>query len=63
MKQLLLTTILALLWFVPGTADDIVKKTSINKKTKNEEYANFLINCEKLHNETPYGFELKWGNK
>ena len=44
-------------------ADEIVKKTSINKKTKNEEYANFLINCEKLHNETPYGFELKWGNK
>jgi hypothetical protein len=44
-------------------ADEIVKKTSINKKTKNEEYANFLINCEKLHSETPYGFELKWGNK
>ena len=43
-------------------ADDIVKKTSINKKTKNELYANFLIDCEKLHTETPYGFELKWSN-
>ena len=43
-------------------ADDIVKKTSINKKTKNELYANFLIDCEKLHNATPYGFELKWSN-
>ena len=42
--------------------DDIVKKTSINKKTKNELYANFLIDCEKLHTETPYGFELKWSN-
>ena len=42
--------------------DDIVEKTSINKKTKNELYANFLIDCEKLHTETPYGFELKWSN-
>ena len=43
-------------------ADEIVKKTSIKKKAKNELYANFLIDCEKLYNETPDSFVLKWRN-
>ena len=44
-------------------AYEIVEKTSIKKKTNNEVYADFLIDCEKLYNETPYGFILKWKNK
>ena len=43
-------------------ADEIVKKTSIKKKAKNELYASFLIKCEKLYNETPDSFILKWRN-
>ena len=41
-------------------AHKIVEETSIEKKTRSDVYADFLIDCEKLYNETPYGFLLKW---
>ena len=40
----------------------IVPKTNIKKKVKNEEYANYLTACEKLYNETPNSFVIKWSN-
>ena len=40
----------------------IVPKTNIKKKAKNEEYANYLTACEKLYNETPNSFVIKWSN-
>ena len=40
----------------------IVPKTNIKKKVKNEEYANYLTACEKLYNETPNSFVIKWRN-
>ena len=43
-------------------AHEIVKKTSIKKKAKSKVYADFLIACEKLYKETPYGFVLKWND-
>ena len=43
-------------------AGTIVKKTSLKKKSKVELYSNFLIDCEKLYNETPDSFVLKWNN-
>lgn len=43
-------------------AGKIVKKTSLKKKSSVELYSNFLIDCEKLYNETPDSFILKWNN-
>ena len=55
-------------WIIAGydqyglVAYKIVPKTSLKKKTKWETYANLLIDCEKLYNETPDSFVLKWKN-
>ena len=43
-------------------ANEIVKKTSIEKKIRSDVYIDFLIVCEKLYKEAPYTFGLKWRN-
>lgn len=42
------------------SASEIIKKTDLKKKSRVELYANFLVECEKLYNETPDSFILKW---